>query len=343
MQKYDFHTFCLLEKTYEWYKTGNSELRLVAHEIKPFLDMAYSIEIPCHENQVPFWCEACDNSKTRCFVIVMEDDEVLITYNVINLMKSRFVHVMNVPISKNGNKDHIQSVISELRKDEFVRFVFYEPFKRYYLHPERFDNYDNYYIDMDELKDQCIDDSSWRKRSKINTFNNHPDLFEAQIFTNGIPDDLIPDALEARALWRRDKMEHKIENGSTETLGGNSKKDTKQKSFVKCISDKSGRMLTVALLCDHRMFAVETVYLMDGYAIDYFFVHAGRREEADSMKRKIYHNSEDIMKYFLGKALLERGIKRWYVLGSRGEPYLDKHKIRLCNGHKVRFYIDKNL
>ena len=131
-------------------------------------------------------------------------------------------------------------------------------------------------------------------------------------------------------------------NGSSGTLGGNSKRDTLEKAFMALIMDGSGMIKSTTLKCDGDVFALETSLAFNGYATSFFIVHAGRRHETDSIRRHVFRDSTFIVRYFQLRMMMELGVGRFYILGSGGEPNLSRYQHQICNGRMVRCYIDKN-
>ena len=343
IQSYNYSDFCALQRTYEWYKDGNSLLHEDEALVWKYLSVISRPETPLHEEQIPTWSKARGSRRNRCFIVEMEDgDSVMVTYKVVNLMKSRFIHIINIPVSMDGSKENAVNVISELRRDRFVRFLHYECFKEYYGKSERAETYDNYYIDLNDFKKNALDNGNWKKRHHVNAFERHVELFKMEQFNNGMDEKNVLNAIEARRIWRREKMLAKQANGSSGTLGGNSKRDTLEKAFMALIMDGSGMIKSTTLKCDGDVFALETSLVFNGYATSFFIVHAGRRHETDSIRRHVFRDSTFIVRYFQLRMMMELGVGRFYILGSGGEPNLSRYKHQICNGRMVRCYIDKN-
>lgn len=342
IRSYEFGEFCSLQRTYEWYKDGNSLLHEDENAVWEYLRTVSGPETPLHEEQLPTWSKARDSNRNRCFAVSIEDDSVLVTYKVVNLMKSRFVHVVNIPISLNGTRKNVESMIAELRKDRFVRFLHYGCFRDYYGKSERAETYDNYYIDLDEFRSEAMGNHGWMKRHHVLAFEKNPALFRLRQSDHGLDADGMENALQARRSWREEKMLSKKANGSDMTLGGNPKRDTLERAFASLAMDGNGNVVTTLLECDGKAFAVEVSLALNGYAESFFAVHAGRRAEENLERRRVFHDSISILRYFQCRRMVELGLRRFYILGSGGEPNLSKYKMQVCDGRRMMCYIDKN-
>jgi hypothetical protein len=339
ISEYTFECFQDIQRTFDWWKNGNSLLHDDA-TVWNYLNVLSDFKTPLHEDQIPLWSQARNSKRNRCFVLLVGDDSVLVTYKVINMMKSKFIHVLNIPISLHGIKENAVSVITELRKDKFVRFLHYECFREYYEKSERAETQDNYYIDLDEFIKCRMGNTKWRKKNGVSRFEKRQDLFKCISFDGCIDDAVIDGALKARESWRLLKMESKVTNSSNLTVGGNAKKDTMQNAFKFML--KSNGANSIALVCNGKVFAINVAMILNGYAIGFFLVHSGRLKDDNVDRNVAFHNSDSIVTYFRCKALSDNLIKRYYILGSGGEPGLSAYKMRKCNGHVLRCYIDKN-
>ena len=191
------------ERGFGWWKDGNSLIYNDEETVAKYLVKFSSCETPLHQEQIPFWAEARGSKKNRCFAVDFVDDSVLVMYKVVNMMKSKFVHVLNIPISMDGNESHVFEVVEELSKEPFVRFLHYRFLHNYFGKSERADNEDNYFFDIKAFLNETSN-CKWRSKRHANVFASNP-VFRHELVEGGMPKEMLQEALRTRREWREAK------------------------------------------------------------------------------------------------------------------------------------------
>lgn len=308
----------------DWYKEKGIVLGLDSEDIlKPYYDREYSFDCP------PLYLMDCVNAEIegktsmRYMVISTNGHLVAIVFKIIQLMKTKRIHLFDIPLSEDN--ESMMEVLEVLKKSSIITFIFKEKYLPLFGKCERKESYNDYYFDLEKDNERLFMNNEWQKDIGIRKFIRNENGYHI-VNLQGMHqyDDAM---LECRRRWWNAK--------------GEKTRDNERKSLVNSLKISSSKVWNVALMHKDTVLAVKTLIIHDGYAVMPLLFHVSRdyvELRSNGIDNIVLRHLDKCMRYASGKMLLENGIKREYMLGfAPGNKSLKKHKETISSGC-IRYY-----
>ena len=296
---------------------------------KPILDRFWKLEYDRDNPPLyladPMHAELENRTNMRYIITPMDMDEILVVYKVTKTMGKEYIHVIDKPISLNGDAAHEKAMIEQLRLQKVI-FLFAERHMELYRNVKRKDNYDNYSPDIEQENTEKFSNGEWRRYARVNLFINNPSEYRL-VHTPDFSE--ISDAVEkCRKAWWSCK--------------GESSKDPGLPVISRSESFTDGRVMHFAVFHKNICLAhsMEIVNYDKSYSTSLYFSHIGRNPELtpDGCDKTLLNELDKCRRYASGTWLLEHGITRKYCLGfGPGRSNIRRHKETVCDG-KIKYY-----
>lgn len=295
---------------------------------KLILDRFWKLEYSCENPPLyiadPMHAELENRTNMRYIIMPMEMDEVLVVYKVTKTMGKEYIHVIDKPISLNGDAAHENAMIEQLRLQNVI-FLFAERHAGLYRNVKRKENYDNYYHDLEKENMEKFSNSRWRRKARIRLLYEDP-AFKA-ICT---PDfgEIAVKALVCRREWWNEKDPVHKDTGIA--LLERSKLFTNGETMHFAIFFKDTCLGFRTELVNKDMSFSTSLYLSRICNIE--------PQIELGCPRGLLCNLDDCLRHISGKWLLDNGIQRQYCLGfGLGRSNIRRHKETVCDG-KIKYY-----
>ena len=316
--------------TFKTFNNFNEKGIILNLDYKDYLVKFYKNYYSC-ENPILWMIDPCYNylteeNKVKFLIVSINNDEVLLSYRRTAIFKTKFIKLIDIPLSLNNNDSNVKTIISHLLKLDFVRIMTKEKYLPYYegLKNELAIEYSDFYFDLNHYK-ELFNNTKWRKKNVINRFENN-NLFKIVISNNCD----IENAIKLDKMWSNSL---------------NTKYKTRvllDKNFINCINKINNNVYYTLLYYKDILIALGCFEIIDNYALLFYVKHIGRNknEIMDSYLHSSIQNLTNTLIYFMGKFLLNRGVIRLYeagVMKEQSNQKLLEHKIKTTDGY-VKYY-----
>lgn len=298
--------------------------------IYEFYKIRYNSENP------PFYhCNPLYNTLIKCnqfqFIVVeLENDNVLIPYKIIQIMNTKQIRILDIPISINRNKENENLIVEHLLSLSFVRIVFKNTYKIENITYEPLVEYNDYYYNFGLPRHKF--NSTFRSNRGINKLLNNRD------FSISVVDSLLYwEIQDLRESWIKGMEENGSKVSKTNTL-----------EFKKIINgskylNSSCKIFNIVIYYKNKPISIQTFLLDKTLNICYYLYinHLGRQQSKDIELDRTLKNIGDIQKYLAYTELQKLGVSYMYVGGCRPtEKRLLKHKEKTYDS-KIQYFITK--
>ena len=316
--------------TYKAFEDFNEKGTILNLDYKDYLVKFYKNYYNC-ENPIlwmidPGYNYLTEENKVKFLIVCINNDEVLLSYRRTAIFKTKFIKLIDIPLSLNNNDSNVKTIISQLLKFKFVRIMTKEKYLPYYegLKNEVAVEYSDFYFDL-EYFSKLFKDTKWRKKNVINRFESNGLFHTYTTNTCNIQDAKILDDMWSSSLGSRYNTRVLLD-----------------KNFIHCINKSISNVYYTQLYYLNNLIALGCFEIIDDYALLFYVKHIGRNK--DQIKDPYLHSSiqnlTNTLLYFMGTFLLEKGVKRLYEAGVMKEQHNQKlleHKLKTTNGF-IKYY-----
>ena len=313
----NINNFLLITDFIEFKNQSKLKLENI-EQINLFFNSEYNNKFKPFYHLNPLYNTILNNNQFQYIVINFDNDKVMICYKIIQIMTTKQIRILGVPISINKIKKNIKIVTDHLNELEFVRIV---TMNENIFDGELLSEYNDYYYDY-SLRSF---NGKFRSKHGINKMLNNKDF--KIIVENKTSIDFIS---KLRESW----ISGMIKNGSIVS-------DKSTKDFYKIIQYDNNNILNIIITYKSNPISIQTFIISKElkYADCLYINHLGRNESQDENLMLVLKNICDIQNYFAHKELLRYSISDVYIAGCRPtEKRLLKHKEKISDG-KIEYYI----
>lgn len=169
---------CIANLDFNFFKQCPS----IVDENKELISSYYKLEyktIPQFYHAIPLYNDISEDLNYKFAIISVNNDEVFISFNIIQIVKTQQIRLIGNPISKCKNSDNELLVLCQLLKLPFIKLAVSEDNAFSNLSYKRLTYYDDYYIDVSNK----VFTSKYRSKYGINKIINL-DAFRIDIFSD---------------------------------------------------------------------------------------------------------------------------------------------------------------
>lgn len=264
-----------------------------------------------------------DKSSMRCMFIDVDSHTVLIVFRLIQLMRTRRIHLFDIPLSFDSESS--MKVLNIMKNSSVTTCIFKEKYNGLFNECYPKESYNDYYYDLEKDDKELFSNNDWQKDIGIRKFMS--DSGKYQIVNIQGKKEYFQSAIECRNTWWNGKEE----DG----------RDVKMKFFLNSLKFPFDKIWNIALVHENKVLAVKTLLLHKEYAVMLLFFHVSRQYKElreQGIDNIVLRHLDKCMRYASGKALLQQGIKREYLLGfAPGNTSLQHHKECHADG-VVRYF-----
>ena len=196
----------IINLTFDDWKSGNTIRIENEKELNQFPN---NTKLFYHLN--PVYNSAHNINNFKYMIININEDKILLRYKVIQIMTTKQIRIIHMPVSLYNNEDNIKTILLLLKQLSYIKFIYKENefINITFNTTKKIDHYNDFYLDY-SLTNKY--NHQYCKRHKILLFYNNENC--RFIITNSPPKD---DVVYVRKLWKT-KFSFKISDSSFNKL-----------------------------------------------------------------------------------------------------------------------------
>lgn len=308
-----FDEFRMNCSSLEWYKRRGIVTGIASEEIfKPYYGREYSFDCPPLYLMDAVNAEIEGKSSMRHMLVSVDGSTVLIVFRIVQLMRTKRIHLFDIPLSDSANASN--AVLDAMKGSGIVTFIFKKKYVPLFGKCERKESYNDYYFDLEKDNREMFENPEWQKDTGIRKFIRGENGYRI-VNVQGMRkyDSAV---VECRRRWWNAK--------------GERTRDNEMKFLMNSLQISPEKVWNIALMHDDTALAVKTLIVHDQYAVMPLLFHVSRSYvelRENGIDNIVLRHLDKCMRYASGKLLMERGIKREYILGfAPANKSLKRHK-----------------